>query len=186
MKQHKGTNKKPGFLNTANWLDCPCFLVLIGKGCSGSRELQKNDSIKKINLGWSVSRSSGPTLCSVWGYHRLLTNVNFWIHPRALTPPLPWAACSSVNFPPTPQYLSAFFFNELTFFPWLFASRKTPIPFHWLLFKLDLKAIKIPMMIIYEFKRNGVRYVIPISIFPCYHSYSHLYNTVVYHLHTCI
>lgn len=86
---------------------------------------------------------------------------------------------------PSPKHLSILSFKELVFFPLLSTSSKSLTLFHQLLMKLDLTASKT-LMLISKLKSNIISYVIPLLIFPCYHSYSHLYSTIVYHTHTHI
>lgn len=139
MKRHKGTNKKPGFLNTANWLDCPCFLVLIGKGCSGSRELQKNDSIKKINLGWSVSRSSGPTLLSV-RLPQTLDQCQLLNPSKSVDSTTSLSSLQQCELPPYPTVFVSVFLQGTYLFPLAVRLQENSDPFPLTLVQTGLKS----------------------------------------------
>lgn len=152
---------------------------------SSKRTKCQNDCSKN-NLGWKGPLSSlwlssplqGRLPCTLAQSQFVKPSWKIGIFHLSEQPTAMWALFS-------PKHLSILSFEELVFFPLLSTSSKSLTLFHQLLMKLDLTASKT-LMLISKLKSNIISYVIPLLIFPCYHSYSHLYSTIVYHTHTHI
>lgn len=164
-------------------LDYSCLLVFMDKVSSKRTECQKNNCSKN-NEGWKGH------LSTLW-FSSLLQGRLPWTYALSqlwLKPS--WNVIhlceqpTAVSSPSSPSTFQCFPSKNLVFFP-LCTSIKSLTLLHQLLIKLYLTASKTPMLI-FNFKDNVISYVISLLISPCYHSYNHLYSTIVYHTHTHI
>lgn len=167
MKEHKSTNEQLGFLNTSNSGQTIHAIQHLEKKVSGEKTgLQKNDSNDK-SLGWDgfheILWSNSPHKVRLtWTlYHTgpCPKSASNYPRPRALHHFR--ATCGNTTFPLSPAKV----FLEETCLSFCCSPPG-----------------KVPMVFVYKFKRNAVKCVIKICIFPCYHSYS----TIVYCIHTSI